>query len=295
MGYYSIKDLEKLSGVKAHTIRIWEQRYQLIKPHRTETNIRYYNDEQLKLLLNVSLLLKAGLKISKVSELKTSQLHDKIDALYNSSNYDAALDDKINGLLNAMIELDEPRFEKIFSSVVLRIGFEEAMLQLIYPFLEKVGMMWGINKVNPAQEHFISCLIRQKTIAAIDGQLHKENKNQKFLLFLPENEFHELGLLMAQYLLRNWGFKVYYLGQNVPLVDVVEIYKNIKPENIITFFISPKAANKPDDYLQLLKKNFPQAIIYYAGRADLISTCKPLPQTIKLNSFVELKQKIAAV
>ena len=166
MAYYSIKDLEKLSGIKAHTLRIWEKRYNLVEPKRTETNIRYYDDEDLKKVLNVALLNRNGLKISHIAGLKTEEINSKISDL-SKGNQDS--ESVIDNLVISMIELDEKKFEKILSRTIMQAGFEETILYTIYPFFQKIGLLWQTGAINPAQEHFISNLVRQKLIVAIDG------------------------------------------------------------------------------------------------------------------------------
>lgn len=176
MANYSIKDLEHLSGIKAHTLRIWEQRYGLINPKRTDTNIRYYDQDDLKLVLNVSLLKDNGFKISKIAEMSKKELQEVVVEV---SDKTTSFVDQIYGLTLAMIDLDEQRFEKIISSSTLKVGFERTMLNIIYPFLSKIGIMWLTDAVNPAQEHFITNLIRQKVIVAIDGQYETFDEKAK--------------------------------------------------------------------------------------------------------------------
>lgn len=234
MRSYLIKDLERLSGVKAHTIRIWEQRYQLLNPKRTNTNIRHYHDNDLRKLLNISLLLEKGYKISKISKLDKAELYKAVEQELNKNNainQDASL--IINGMVITMIELDEQRFNNLFDKSVKQIGFQETVIQIIYPFLIKIGIMWGVEEVNPAQEHFISCLIRQKLIAETDKLTITTNQD-KFVFFLPPNELHEIGLLLANYLAKVKGYSTYYLGQDVPLVDLLSIVEQVKPKYLFT-------------------------------------------------------------
>ena len=167
MSRYSIKDLEQLSGIKAHTVRVWEQRYKLLNPKRTETNIRYYDDHDLKLILNVALLNDNGIKISKIAKMSVEEMKAEVLHLTERS---FAYDDQIHSLVLAMIEFNEERFEKIIATNILKIGFEQTMLNVIYPFLSKIGILWQTGSIHPGQEHFISNLVRQKLIVAIDGK-----------------------------------------------------------------------------------------------------------------------------
>ncbi len=241
MGAYSIKDLEQLSGIKAHTIRIWEQRYNIIEPKRTSTNIRYYDDDQLKYLLNVALLSRHGLKISFISKMDDGIFQKEVEKLYEQTllrDPDVILDLDANDLMVSMIDMNAEKFHRIYENSVRNNGFEKTITDLIYPFLEKVGILWSLDQINPAHEHFISCLIRQKIIAGID-HLPNPLDGKKFILFLPEGEFHEIGLLMANYLLKKKGCVVYYMGQNLPDRDVERCIETVKPDSVLTFFVDP--------------------------------------------------------
>lgn len=270
MSNYSIKDLEKLSGIKAHTIRMWERRYGIIEPHRTPTNIRYYDDEQLKKLLNVSLLVNAGQKISHISKYSFDELNKEILHLYNSQHASQNVMSKVDlsSLIIAMMEVDEEKFERIFSNSVTHQGFFNTIINLIYPFLEKVGIMWGVNDINPAQEHFVSNLIRQKLMVAIDGLPLNKSTKQKFVIFLPDQEHHEIGLLLANYVLRENGVETIYLGQSVPLDDVISVSKITNPTGILFFETIAKPRMSTEKTLATLHEAFPETSIYTAGSAS---------------------------
>ena len=182
MAVYSIKDLEKLCGIKAHTIRIWEQRYDIVKPKRTKTNIRYYMDTDLKILLNVALLNRNGLKISKIAGMSQDEIARKVSEI---SVIDFDGDAKLDALMLSMIEMDELKFDRIVSTNIRQIGFERTMLEVIYPFLDKLSLMWLTGSIVPAQENFISNLIRQKIVVAIDSLPHSAGRtcNKFFCLF----------------------------------------------------------------------------------------------------------------
>jgi DNA-binding transcriptional MerR regulator len=280
---YSIKDLEKLSGVKAHTIRIWEKRYGLLEPQRTDTNIRFYDDEQLKFILNVSILLGLGFKISRISQMTDDELNGEIEKhlLEESKARDLANENKVNGLTVSMIELDESRFNNIYISALTEIGFYQTLSKIIYPFLEKVGIMWGINEINPAQEHFISNLIRQKVIVEIDRLPTKPEREEKIVLFLPEDELHELGLLVAQYFIRKEGFKTYYLGQNVPYNDMVKVSKIANPDILLTFFVTSIQPNNAGEYIERLHNDFGTKKLWIGARPELLEKVD-LPANITL-------------
>lgn len=249
-GRYSIKELEKLSGIKAHTIRIWEQRYKLLKPGRTATNIRYYTDDDLRKILNVSLLLNNGMKISAIASLSERAISKAVRE--SGSGKDPQFD--ITELIKATETLNEPEFEKAFSDAVLKFGIKSTFESVVYPFLNKVGLLWGSGDLVPAQEHFASQLIRQKLFTAINARRLNENSTKKFLLFLPEDEQHEIPLLFTNYLLRERGFHTLYLGPDVPLKNIAEINNIYKPTHLLFFFITRTAKNDITAYIQELKK-----------------------------------------
>ncbi len=240
MESYQISDLERLTGIKAHTIRIWEKRYSLIKPNRSETNRRYYNDEQVRKLLNVTTLLSYGYKISKIAGYSESELHQKLELESNASSGRYGDSGYVNDLISCMLSYDEVGFERVFSAAVLRMGLYDTMLNIIYPFMNKTGVLWSVNKAVPVQEHFASCIIRRKLIAATDGLVATVKRSEKVLLFLPSDEWHELGLLFANYILLSHGFKTVYLGQNLPMESLVEVIAAVKPDYSLTFFVTPR-------------------------------------------------------
>lgn len=260
---YSIKDLEKLTGIKAHTIRIWEKRYQLISPERTSTNIRYYSDNDLKKLLNVSILNRNGIKISNIVNMDNEEINERIMDISESA-YDH--ENQIEQLIISMIDLDETRFDRVLSSSVIKLGFDDTVVKILYPFFEKIGLLWQIGTVYPAQEHFVSSLVRQKLIIAIDGQsgMHKPDA-KTFLMFLPSNEWHELGLLFYSYLVKKNGFKVLYLGQSVPFEDLVEVSGKHNIDYLFTSITTPVTQKKYSEYIQQLAVAFKQKSIFITG------------------------------
>lgn len=260
---YSIKDLEQLTGIKAHTIRIWEKRYQLIEPERTSTNIRFYSDNDLKKLLNVSTLNRNGFKISSIVTMKNDEINERIMEISESS-HDS--DNQIEQLIVAMIDLDEQRFERVLSTCIIKIGFDETVIKVLYPFFEKIGLLWQIGTIYPAQEHFVSNLIRQKLIIAIDGQSGNNKLASKtFLIFLPSNEWHELGLLFYSYLVKKAGFKVIYLGQSVPFEDLIEVTLKHNIDCLFTSITTPLTLKKYADYIHQLSTTFSDRTIYLSG------------------------------
>lgn len=279
MTHYSIKEIEQISGIKAHTLRIWEQRYNFINPKRTETNIRYYNDEDLKLLLNISLLKDNGHKISRICCMPTDDLQLEVRRLMENK---MGFPEQIQGLTLAMLDLDEDRFEKILSTNILQIGFERTMMNLIYPFFQKIGILWQTGAITSGQEHFISNLVRQKLVVAIDGQLiNSANYNKKYLLFLPENELHEISLLFSSYILRSRNNKVIYIGQNVPYLDLLKIYENHQPDCILTVMTSYPPMDEVKAYIDELSDSFQNAKILISGH-QVIGHDLALPENVVL-------------
>lgn len=261
MGKYSIKELEQLSGIKAHTIRIWEKRHKLIDPARTTTNIRFYSDEDLKKIINVSLLNNNGLKISKIANMSLEEMNNKVLEISELKN---DLNIHIDQLVIAMIDMEEEAFEKILNNIILRYGFERTITEIVYPFLEKIGLLWQTENITPAHEHFISNLIRQKLIVAIDGLPLPPKTSRKILLFLPEGELHELGLLFYHYITRKSGLRTYYLGQNVPHSDLVKVYHVHKPELMLSS-ITTSLPFPVETYFQTLNNEFADSEILVAG------------------------------
>ncbi|MBC6491008.1 MerR family transcriptional regulator [Flavihumibacter stibioxidans] len=239
MNAFTIRDLENLSGIKAHTIRIWEQRYNFLKPRRTDTNIRYYTSEELKAVLNIALLNKYGYKISHIDKMQPEEIRERIVALGNAQAQQERL---INELIQFMVDMDMERFELLLDQHISSRGIDKTITQLLFPFLEKIGILWMTNHINPAQEHLVTNIIRQKLIVGIEGAFSHVKMQQTVLLFLPEGEHHELGLLYAYYLLKSRGVHVIYLGANLPLKDV-EFVANLKKPDFLYSHLTSVANN----------------------------------------------------
>ncbi|PBQ30993.1 MerR family transcriptional regulator [Sphingobacteriaceae bacterium] len=244
MRSYRIAELEQLTGIKAHTIRIWEKRYNLITPDRTSTNYRRYDDEQLKKLLNVSTLLSLGHKISHISLLNEKEMFRLVTESQEQGTDSIICDGFINNLLAAMLKYDEAAFEKTYSASVTRFGLFDAMINVFYPLLTKIGYLWTTNEVNPAQEHFASCLIKRKLMAATDGLPPAGKKSKKFLLSLLPTESHDISLLFANYIIRAKGHETVYLGQDVPFENIFSTLEETKPQFFLTFFTLSQNLNE---------------------------------------------------
>jgi DNA-binding transcriptional MerR regulator len=291
MAHYSIKDLEKLSGIKAHTIRIWEKRYNLIKPTRTCTNIRVYCDTEVKKLLNVAILNNHGFKISKIAKLEQEEIREELERLN-------AMEDQfqvqIDTLVVAMVELNRRRFEGILADNTRKIGFEDTCINILYPFLQKVGVMWQTDDINPAQEHFISSLIIQKLYAAIDQiSVTESSDTEKALLYLPEGEFHEMGLLFYRYLMMKRGYETIYLGQSVPYMDLQKVIEAHNPSIIVTSFVVSIPCDNLQAYLVNLSKEYKTKTIVATGyqvcniELNLPKNVKPIQGVKEFISFIE--------
>jgi len=287
VSFYSIKEIEQLSGIKAHTLRIWEQRYNFIRPKRTDTNIRYYDDEDLKLVLNIALLKDNGLKISRICEMRDEDLKKEVKSLMEKK---LGFPDQIQGLTLAMLELDEERFEKILATNILQIGFERTMINLINPFLLKIGILWQTGAICPAQEHFISNLIRQKIIVAIDGQITSSNYNKKYMLYLPQGELHEITLLFSSYIAKSRNNKVIYLGQNVPFNDLINIYQDHNPDVLLTVLTSYPPLENIQSYIYQISETFRNSTILISGN-QVVSQDFDIPTNVvllnKLQDFID--------
>lgn len=263
MDSFTIKDLENLSGIKAHTLRIWEQRYNFLKPSRTFTNIRYYSNEDLKSILNIALLNKYGFKISHIDKMDKSEIKEKILSL----NQGQAQQDRIvNELIQNMIDLDMEKFEDTLDNYIIARGVEKAITQIIFPFMERIGILWLTNHINPAQEHLVTNIIRQKLIVGIEGISTPLKINKTILMFLPEAEYHEVGLLFMYYILKSRGARVIYLGANVPLHDVAYVANLKKPDFLYTHLTTVGQNFNFDRFLQQMSKKFPDVPTIISGQ-----------------------------
>jgi MerR family transcriptional regulator, light-induced transcriptional regulator len=291
---YFIKDLESITGIKAHTLRIWEQRYKIIVPKRTETNIRYYDDDDLRFILNISVLNKQGYKISKIAEMPRQELLNLCQKL---AAKDQDKNQLIQELVMAMIAFDEKEFNKIIAVYILKHGLEQTIIKLIFPFLEQCGVLWIVGTIQPAHEHFISNLIRQKLFVSIDNLTGIESKNMhKFLLFVPLGEEHDIGILFANYLLRSKGHKVIYLGSSLPFEELYSIFKVHKPDFIFSTVTSINSNVKIQYFVDTLSAGFPQSQILLSGSQILGKTDLKIPSNVKLirnpKEFIDFLEKL---
>ena len=283
MAIYSIRDLEKLTGIKAHTIRIWEQRYRLVSPARTETNIRYYTDENLRHLFNVALLNRYGYKISKLAKMQPEEVAARVaDIAENNGTPNAQAD----ALTLAMIDLDEAAFDRIFSAYSWEHGFEQTMLQLVYPFLDKLSVLWLTHSVSHAHEKFITNLIRRKLMVAIDKESGDiQLSASKFLLYLPDGENQELTLLFLHYLLRSRNQKVVFLGSGISLNDLRDACQSFQPDYIYTILNEPLARQSIQTYLDNASKVVANGQLLLSGAQLYVNPVKFPANTRRLDGL----------
>jgi DNA-binding transcriptional MerR regulator len=251
MAEYKIKDLETLTGIKAHTIRIWEKRYGLLSPDRTDTQIRTYNDEELQALLNVALLNKHGVKISRIAEMSREEIKQKVWEVKNKYITDSSTE----LLILALIEMDELLFKSTLDQLIDEIGLESTFTDKLIPFLDRIGVMWLVGSISTAQEHFISNLIRQKVISTTDKLPIPESFENPILLFLPEHEWHEISLLFYHFILRNEGKATVYLGQSLPYDALLESIEKIKPRVLVTSWLTAVDEKFITNFFKTLQKD----------------------------------------
>ena len=263
MNRFTIKDIENLSAIKAHTWRIWEQRYNIAIPQRKESNHRFYDNENLKQILRISYLYRSGIKISKIAKLTPEEM--KQMALRNLSKDDTN-EFYIKEMIEASLDFDEERFERNFIEAINGLGIEETIINVFYSYQERIGMLWLTDHVIPAQEHFTSNIIRQKIIAAIDrlGPLFA-TENSPIALYTPEEEHHEIPLLFIHYLLKKNGNKAIYFGKNISLRVLKGYSENVNITRLLFHLVTNLTNKEPDKYVRQVSKQFPHTQIIMSG------------------------------
>jgi DNA-binding transcriptional MerR regulator len=292
MNAFSIKDLENLSGIKAHTIRIWEQRYSFLKPQRSKTNIRFYGTEELKTVLNIALLNKYGFKISHINKMSPDEIREKIVSL---SYAEAHQERFINELLQFMVDLDVENFEETLNTYIRAKGIDKAINLLIFPFLEKIGLLWLANNMNIAQEHLVTNIIRQKLIVGIESITVYTQVNKTVLLFLPEGEHHEIGLLYLYYILKSRDLQILYLGADVPLKDLEFVAHLKRPQYIVTHLTSIPGRFSLEKFLQQIQQRIPETPVVISGRIAQNYLKKVPPQISLKKSMDDVLKFVASI
>jgi DNA-binding transcriptional MerR regulator len=269
---YSIADLEQLSGISAHTIRIWERRYNALSPLRSAGNTRSYDDDQLRRLLNIASLNQSGLKISFVCSLSQTAMdaliQKEIDKTVSTESH---YEYYISQLIKYGFIYDEIQVERLLSKCLAEYSVTETYKHIIYPLLVRLGLMWGKDSVCPSQEHFLSNIIRQKLFSAIDSLPVNPTPKSSWLLFLPEDEDHDIGLLLASYMLRTAGHQVIYLGAKVPLTAVKNVLSKTEVDHALLFMTRIRPVTEATDYIEALKNLFQDSSVHLSGNSRLIS------------------------
>ena len=262
---YSIKDLEHLTGIKAHTLRIWEQRYSVILPKRTKTNIRLYSDDDLKKLLNISVLVNKGWRISRVAKLTGEEMNDSVqDLAMSASHYPS----QIARLIRATIDLDEPLFTEILGDSIKKVGEKETFSKLVGGFIYQLGVLWQTDSIGVAHEHFASNLIKQKIYSALDRLTATvvSKSNPGFIVYLPEREMHEIGLLYIHFILKIHGQAVVYLGQSVPLDFIKPLFQDKnKWKGVVSIWTTSPDYDNRDDYWHELSNELDNIPVFLTG------------------------------
>ena len=290
MEQYSIHDLDKLSGIKAHTIRVWERRFNIVTPHRTGTNRRRYGDDELRRIINISILKRNGFKISEIAKFSTSEIEEKVSFLSKDVFHP---DTQIDSLVVAMVDYNEKAVNDVLIRSMMNRGMEETMDTIVFPFLKRIGIMWQTGTADIGSEHFITNIFRQKLISAIDTLSPVlKPKRKKIILFLPENELHEIGLLFFNYVIKKMGHESLYLGQSTPLFAVVDVNNKWKADILITGLMSGFPGLKSEEYLANLVKSFPKQKILVAGELAKSATIMKDKRIIPLQTLEDLKSHL---
>jgi len=289
MTLYSIKDLEYLSGIKAHTIRIWEKRYHLLDPNRTDTNIRSYSDHDVRRILNVALLIKNGYKISNVAAFDETKLQSEVLRI-NRNLTDP--EKNIDQLLFHTVNLDTFGFEQLLDKIIGDFGFSKTIHQVIFPFFERIGILWQAGSIFTAHEHFVSNLIRNRLIRET-GKFECSESARTVLFFLRENEMHELSLLFFNYLAAQAGLHCVYLGQSLPFEDLSNLLINSEFDFVCTSFIQAIEKTELEQYLANLSLVFNRNKILIAGRQVTIHKPKLPSNVLQVKNSSDFIRKIS--
>jgi DNA-binding transcriptional MerR regulator len=261
MQQFTIRDIENLTGIKAHTLRIWEQRYEFFKPQRKESQHRFYDNEDLKALLRISFLYHSGWKVSKIASLTAEEISKEVR---ETQVADAFTSQFVSRLIEAALDFDSIAFTNVLEEIEARIGFEKTILEVCYPYLKKIGLLWSTNRVIPSQEHFSSYIIQNRIIAETD-RLPAVKKNLRIVLISPQGEFHELPLLFVNYMLKKNQCGTLYLGTNIKTDDLLKLESIPGISSLFVYLITNFTGETTDDYLESLCKTFSSTKIIAAG------------------------------
>ena len=290
MAEYKIKDLENLTGIKSHTIRIWEKRYRILSPDRTDTKIRTYSDSELTHLLTVSMLNRNGIKISKIAKLSQEDMNKLLWDIKVNKEPEYSMDK----LLLSLVSLDEELFKETLANLLESEGLEKTFTDHLIPFLDRIGIMWLIGSVNPAQEHFMSNLIRQKIISEIDKQEIPVSTEKSVLMYLPEHEWHEMSLLFYHFLLRSKGVPTFYLGQSLPYESLVECIEKLKPNYILSSWLTAVDERLVVSYFKKLKSDYPNLDVFAGGPQIKANSTALKKYIIEVNDLASIMKHLEA-
>ncbi|CAM4286676.1 MerR family transcriptional regulator [Flavobacterium terrigena] len=280
---FSIKDLENLSGIKAHTIRIWEKRYDLLEPMRTDTNIRLYDIKNLQKLLNVKLLTDFGYKISKISKLNQQEIEKFVLKIQNEKNVNSHL---LSNFKMAMVNFDQSLFAKTYNELIVGKSFSEVFCETFIPLLEEVGVLWSTNTITPAHEHFISHLIKHKILIEIEKYQLQQNEisDETYVLYLPFNELHELGLLFLHHEIVTNGHHSIYLGRSLPIENLIDLNSYFKKITFITYLTVEPHEDEIEEYFndfnETILKDSSNELLLFGKKTSGLKNLK-LPPKIK--------------
>lgn len=292
---FSIRDLENLSGIKAHTIRIWEKRYDLLSPERTSTNIRNYSLASLQKLLNITLLYNNGYKISKIAKVPEDEIPLLVKEIVAKNSFK---NHAINAFKLAMVNFDQTMFFNTYNRLLADKSFREIFNDVFIPLLNELGLLWQTDTISPSHEHFITNLIKQKIIVNTEKLQSNEptQKDKTFVLFLPENEIHELGLLFVNYEIILRGYKSIYLGQTVPTECLTDLTKYYESLHFVSYFTVEPSKEKIDKYIEEFTTNVNQdgkSKLWILGYQIQNLNKNNLPSSLRtFNSIEQLVQEI---
>ncbi|MBC7425270.1 MAG: MerR family transcriptional regulator [Bacteroidia bacterium] len=258
-----IKDIENITGIKAHTIRIWEQRYNLLKPKRTDTGIRYYDEDDLKIIMNVSILNLNGFKISKIVQMTQEEITSVCSEF---SENQSQFDTHVQQLVATIVTFDEREFNKLLTLDIIKQGIEQTMIQVVFPFLNHVSQLWLSGTVHTAHVHYITTIIRQKLFVSIDGlNVSPNSESKKFLLFNPPGEPNDIGLLFANYALRRMGHNVIYLGLPTPFEDLHQVFQDQEPDYVYCNINSQNSNVNVQPFVNFIGKHWKETPFLLSG------------------------------
>lgn len=286
MNHFTIRDIENLCGIKAHTLRIWEQRHNIVVPKRKQSQHRIYDNDDLKQLLRISFLYHSGYKISKIAKLTPGEIQQTVENTTGNTNNHEIF---IHELTAAALDFDKESFEKIVNCLIIRIGIDKCITDVFYPFLQRIGLLWLTNNIIPAQEHFVSNIIRKKIICATDGLAVDNNTGHHVLVFSPAGEFHEIPVLTANYFLQKNNYRTTYMGVNVSDDSVQYMMDHQSFTHLYVHAMTNLCSGGVKELVISLCKNFPGHTIILGGPAGKYLEKTPANLTIitSLQSMLE--------